>query len=79
MIALLVLFVLVVLLGLAGLPRERRRAMGERERAIAAQLEVEEHDIEEMLEARARMRRERGMPSIGEELVDEAFDPRRDA
>ncbi len=78
-IALFVLLVLVVMLGVAALPRERRRALGERERAIAAQIEVEENDIAEMLEARARLRRERGQPSIGEELVDEVFDPRRGA
>ena len=44
----------------------------QRDAASAAQAEVEENDIEEMLEAQAALRRRRGAPSIGDELADAA-------
>ena len=46
-----------------------------RERAIETQATVEEHDIEEMIEARNEIRRRRGKPTIGEELGRRALDP----
>ena len=83
--ALLVLLLLLFLIGLPGrgsgktpAMQRRSRAMREREAAMAAQVAVEEHDIEEMLEAQRALRRRTGRPSIGDELVDEALDPRRD-
>jgi Tfp pilus assembly protein PilV len=82
---LLVLIVLGLLIGLLGrgsgdtrAVRQRSTAMKEREAAIAAQLAVEEHDIEEMIEAQDALRRRTGRQPIGEELLDEALDPRYD-
>ncbi len=41
------------------------------ERDYAAQAEIEESDIEMMIEARNRIRRRRGRPEIGDDLVAE--------
>lgn len=48
----------------------------ERERAMAAQADVEEHDIEQMIEARNALRRRIGRPPIGDELAEEVRDER---
>ncbi|HEU4657818.1 MAG TPA: hypothetical protein VFR97_09845 [Capillimicrobium sp.] len=53
-------------------PNERYGA----ERSYAAEAEVEESDIAEMIEARNAIRRRRGLPEIGDELVEQL---RRDA
>jgi hypothetical protein len=45
--------------------------MAERENAAAAQFEIEEHDIEEMIEARNALRARIGRPPIGDELANE--------
>ena len=82
---LLALIVLGLLIGLLGRGsgdsrgiRQGSIGMKEREAAIAAQLAVEEHDIEEMIEAQDALRRRTGRQPIGEELLDEALDPRYD-
>jgi len=43
------------------------------ERAMAAQAEVEEHDIDEMMEGQAALRRKTGRQSLGDELIEEAL------
>ena len=62
----------------APVARRTSPAIREREAAISAQLAVEEHDIDEMLEAQDGLRRRIGEQSIGEELLDQALDPRYD-
>lgn len=52
-----------------------RQGLAERERAATAQAEVEEHDIDEMVEAIERLRRRAGERSIGDELADEVRRP----
>lgn len=39
------------------------------ERALAAQAEIEDADIDQMIEARNDIRRRRGLPEIGDDLV----------
>jgi hypothetical protein len=69
---LLLLIALAIASGLsAGMPRSLS-GMAEREAAMAAQAEVEEHDIDEMIEARDAIRRRMGKESIGEELGQDA-------
>ena len=72
----LVVMVLVLTVGRrpGGRPRPPRSisGMAERENAAASQFEIEEHDIEEMLEARNALRARIGKPPIGEELGDQA-------
>jgi hypothetical protein len=61
--------------------RPRARSVdgrAEREAALAAQADVEEHDIEEMLEARNALRKRIGRPPIGEELAEDARREDRD-
>jgi hypothetical protein len=71
-----ILMVLVVAWGKGpySRPRQARSLSGraERERAAAAQFEVEEHDIEEMIAARNALRARIGKPPIGDELADRA-------
>lgn len=50
-------------------PRPHER-LGQ-ERSHAAEAEVEDADIAQMLEARDAIRRRRGLPGIGDELADE--------
>jgi hypothetical protein len=71
----LVVMVLVLTVGRGPGGRRPPRSvsgMAERENAAAAQFDVEEHDIEEMIEARNALRRRIGKPPIGDELADEA-------
>ena len=80
LIALAVLVGVLLLTGLvaaarAGPDRRGRSPLEERERAIATQIEIEERDIGEMIEARNAIRRRRGLPSVGEELGERALDP----
>ena len=72
------LFLLLVALAVASgraaqMPRSLS-GMAEREAAMAAQADVEAHDIDEMIEARDALRRRTGKRSIGEELGDDALD-----
>ena len=70
------LLLLLILLALAAarygqMPRSISGAR-EREAAMAAQMDVEEHDIEEMIEARNALRARIGKPPIGDELAEDA-------
>ena len=56
-------------------PYSTRSSATERERAVEAQAEIEDHDIDEMVEALDRLRRRTGTGSIGDELADEARRP----
>lgn len=47
------------------------------ERSMAAQAEVEDSDIDQMVEARNAIRRRRGLPEIGDDLVGELTRGRR--
>ena len=73
-LAVLMVVVLVVGRNPGGRRRPPRSISGraERENAAAAQFEIEEHDIEEMIEARNALRARIGKPPIGEELAEEA-------
>ena len=73
-LALLMVVVLVVGRNPGGRRRPPRSISGraERENAAAAQFEIEEHDIEEMIEARNALRARIGKPPIGDELAEEA-------
>ena len=76
-LGLLALGILLLLLArrLRGSPGSQRTSpsIPERERAMAAQAEVEEHDIDEMMDARDELRRRAGRPSIGDELAEGAL------
>ena len=73
-LALLMVAVLVVGRNPGGRRRPPRSVSGmaERENAAAVQFEVEEHDIEEMIEARNALRARIGKPPLGDELAEEA-------
>jgi len=47
------------------------------ERSLAAQADVEDSDIEQMIEARNDIRRRRGLPEIGDDLAAELIRPAR--
>ncbi len=62
----------VVLLALVlwlSTPRPHRGLASERD--LGADAEIEAHDIEMMIEARNAIRRRRGLPEIGDDLVAE--------
>ena len=73
-LAILMIVVLVVGRNPGGRRRPPRSISGraERENAAQAQFEIEEHDIEEMIEARNALRARIGKPPIGDELAEEA-------
>jgi hypothetical protein len=75
-LAILMVGVLVVGRNPGGRRRPPRSVSGmaERENAAAAQFEIEEHDIEEMIEARNALRARIGKPPLGDELADEIRD-----
>ena len=81
-IALAVLLLLLIALAVASGRSSRLPASmtGEahREASMAAQADVEEHDIEEMIAARNALRARIGRPPIGEELGDEALREERE-
>jgi hypothetical protein len=72
-LAILMVGVLVVGRNPGGRRRPPRSisGMAERENAAAAQFEIEEHDIEEMIEARNALRARIGRPPIGDDLAEE--------
>ena len=77
----LVVMVLVLTVGRGPGGRRPPRSvsgMAERENSAAAQFDVEEHDIEEMIEARNALRRRIGKPPIGDELADKVRGDRSD-
>ena len=61
----IVLFVMIVALAR---PSQPRLLVGESPRDHAAEAEIEDRDIDEMLEARNDRRRRLGWPEIGDEL-----------
>jgi len=73
--------VLLLLLSLAAARADGRKPRAERqsfsrahaERSMAAQAEVEENDIAEMIEGQAALRRKTGRPSLADELINEAL------
>ncbi len=63
-------FVVLLALVLAlSKPRPYRGFASERD--LGAEAEIEESDIEQMIEARNRIRRRRGRPEIGDELAEQ--------
>jgi len=67
----LVPFVVIVILTMF-LNRPRpHRGLGHSEQDYDAQARIEATDIEQMIEARNDIRRRRGLPEIGDELVAE--------
>lgn len=59
--------VLLVLVLWLSTPRPYRGFASERD--LGADAEIEDHDIEMMIEARNAIRRRRGLPEIGDDLV----------
>ena len=55
-------------------PRRGSSDRDAHEAAMAAQAEVEAHDLDEMIEARNELRARIGKPPIGEELGEQARD-----
>jgi hypothetical protein len=60
--------VLVVLIVSMATPAQPRLRFGENPRDHGAEAWIEDHDIDEMIEARNERRRRRGVPEIGEDL-----------
>ncbi len=77
-VLLLLLVGLAVASGRASKLPDSITGVAHREAAMAAQAEVEENDIAEMIEARNALRARIGRPPIGEELGDEALRERPD-
>ena len=72
-VAILVLvLVLVVLIAFMARPPQPRLLAGQSPRDHGAEAEIEDHDIDEMIEARNERRRRLGWPEIGDELEREA-------
>ena len=70
MVAILVLVViLVVMIAFMARPVQPRLLAGQSPRDHAAEAEIEDHDIEEMIEARNERRRRLGRPEIGDDLA----------
>ena len=69
-IGVLVIVLLVMIVYMAT-PAQPRLRFGENPRDHAAEAWIEDHDIDEMIEARNERRQRRGVPSIGEDLERE--------
>jgi hypothetical protein len=71
MIAILVLvLILVVMIACMSKPSQPRLLVGQSPRDHAAEADIEDHDIDEMIEARNEIRRRLGKPEIGDELEE---------
>lgn len=68
----LLLVVIAVVSGRRSSVPDSLSGVAHREAAMAAQADVEEHDIEEMLEARDALRKRIGKPSLADELEQDA-------
>jgi len=68
---LLLVFVLIVLIAFMAKPAQPRLLAGQSPRDHAAEAEIEDHDIDEMIEARNERRRRLGKPEIGDDLAAE--------
>jgi hypothetical protein len=71
-VILALIFVLFVLILFMAQPAKPRLLAGQSPQDHEAQAEIEEHDIDEMIEARNERRRRLGRPEIGDDLVAEA-------
>jgi hypothetical protein len=70
MVGILVLvFALFVMILFMAKPSQPRLLVGESPEDHAAQAYIEDHDIDEMIEARNERRRRLGKPEIGDELA----------
>lgn len=61
---------LLVVVILLATPR-RRPPRSSQERSLEAQADIEDSDIDQMIEARNAIRRRRGAPEIGDDLLAE--------
>jgi hypothetical protein len=66
---LLLVLVLVVMIMFMAKPSQPRLLAGQSPRDYGADAEIEDHDIDEMIEARNERRRRLGKPEIGDELA----------
>jgi hypothetical protein len=72
----LVLFFLLAVLALgAWHPRRGSEIVGRSGQDYGAQAEIEEHDIDQMIDARNERRARAGKPPIGDELAEQARRP----
>lgn len=62
---------LVVLILFMARPSQPRLLVGQSPRDHGADADIEDHDIDQMIEARNERRRRLGMPEIGDELAEE--------
>ena len=60
--------VLVVLIAFMATPAQPKLRFGQNPRDHGAEAWIEDHDIDEMIEARNEIRRRLGRPEIGDEL-----------
>ena len=70
-VILALIFVLFVLILFMAQPAKPRLLAGQSPQDHAAQADIEDHDIDEMIEARNERRRRLGRPEIGDELSAE--------
>jgi hypothetical protein len=75
-IAVLVLVLVVLIVSMASAPKPRLR-VGQSPRDHAAEADIEDSDIDQMIEARDERRRRLGKPGIGDELEAAARRPPR--
>ena len=73
---LVLVLVLFVMIAFMAKPSQPRLLVGESPQDHAAQADIEDHDIDEMIEARNERRRRLGKPEIGDDLAEAL---RRDA
>ena len=66
---LVLVFVLIVMIAFMAKPSQPRLLVGESPADHAAQADIEDNDIDEMIEARNERRRRLGKPEIGDELA----------
>ena len=66
---LVLVFALFVMIAFMAKPSRPRLLVGESPHDHAAQADIEDHDIDEMIEARNERRRRMGKPEIGDELA----------
>jgi hypothetical protein len=79
MVVILVLVVvLVVMIAFMAKPSKPRLLVGQSPHDHGADAEIEDHDIDEMIEARNERRRRLGWPEIGDDLERQARAPRVD-
>jgi hypothetical protein len=68
---LLLVVVLIVLIMFMAKPSQPRLLAGQSPRDYGADADIEDHDIDEMIEARNERRRRLGLPEIGDDLERE--------